>query len=136
MAAAAPPDKVVDVKIAGNKSLPLEKILPSIHTRAGRPFNLELIAEDVRRLDHTHQFLNVKTYWQQVPGGRVVIFAVVERPPLQEVKYIGCHEIHRKTLQKEPELKVGDPADPNAIEEARRKIEELYHKAATTTRRS
>jgi len=28
----------------------------------------------------------VKTYWQQVPGGRVVIFAVVERPVLKEVK--------------------------------------------------
>ena len=44
LAAASPPDNVVDVKIAGNKSLPLEKILPSIRTRAGRPFNLELIA--------------------------------------------------------------------------------------------
>ena len=40
LAAASPPDMVVDVKIAGNKSLPLEKILPSIRTRAGRPFDL------------------------------------------------------------------------------------------------
>jgi outer membrane protein insertion porin family len=126
-ALATPPDNVVDVKIAGNKTLPLEKILPSIRTRAGRPFNLELIAEDVRRLDHTHQFLDVKTYWQQVPGGRVVIFAVVERPVLKEVKVIGSHEIHMKTLKKEAGIKAGDPADPNTIEEARRKIEHLYH---------
>jgi len=55
-ALATPADNVVDVKIAGNKTLPLEKILPSIRTRAGRPFNLELIAEDVRRLDHTISF--------------------------------------------------------------------------------
>ena len=66
---------VVDVRIAGNKTLPLEKILPHIHTRKGRPFDLEQIQEDVRRLDHTHLFVDVKTYWQQVPGvGRIVIF--------------------------------------------------------------
>ncbi len=128
LAATSLPDKVVDVKVAGNKTVPLSKILPSIRTRAGRPFDLELIAEDVRRLDHTHQFINVNTYWQKVPGGRVVIFEVVERPTLQAVKFIGSYEIRLKTLQKEAGLKVGDPADPNAIEEARRKIEDLYHK--------
>jgi outer membrane protein insertion porin family len=127
LAAASPDDKVVDVKVAGNKSLPLEKILPSIRTRAGRPFDLQLIAEDVRRLDQTRQFVNVKTYWQKVPGGRIVIFEVIERPLLQEVKFIGCYYIGKKKLQKEADLKKGDPADPNAIEEARRKLEELYH---------
>ncbi|MGA7698228.1 MAG: BamA/TamA family outer membrane protein [Thermoguttaceae bacterium] len=128
LAAASPADNVVDVKIAGNKSIPLAKILPSIHTRAGRPFNIELIREDVRRLDHTRQFVSVNTYWQQVPGGRVVIFALVERPVLTDVKFIGSQEIHVKTLRRETGLKVGDPADPYTIEEARRKIEDLYHK--------
>ena len=128
LAAASPADMVVDVKIAGNKSLPLQKILPSIHTRAGRPFDLQQIAEDVRRLDHTHQFVNVRTYWQKVPGGRIVFFEVIERPLLQEVWFVGCSEIGKKKLQKESDLKKGDPVDPIAIEEARRKIEELYRK--------
>jgi outer membrane protein insertion porin family len=127
LAAASPDDKVVDVKVAGNRSIPLEKILPSIRTRAGRPFDLQLIAEDVRRLDQTRQFVNVKTYWQKVQGGRIVIFEVIERPLLQDVKFVGCYYIRKKKLQKEADIKKGDPADPNAIEEARRKLEELYH---------
>ena len=49
---------VVDVQIRGNKSVPLEKILPQIRTRKGRPFDLELIEEDVRRLDRTHMFVD------------------------------------------------------------------------------
>ena len=53
---------VVDVQIRGNKSVPLEQILPQIRTRQGRPFDLELIEEDVRRLDRTHLFVNVRTY--------------------------------------------------------------------------
>ncbi len=132
LAAASPADKVVDVQIRGNKSLPLDKILPSIRTRPDRPFDLELIEEDVRRLDHTHLFVNVKTYWQQVAGGRIVIFEVLERPLLQEVKFVGCKEIRKKTLQKESGLKVGDALDPFAIEEARRKLEEHYHSKGFT----
>ncbi|MCD4727017.1 MAG: BamA/TamA family outer membrane protein, partial [Pirellulales bacterium] len=122
------PEMVVDVRIAGNKSVPLEKILPSLRTRAGRPFDLELINEDVRRLDQTRMFVDVKTYSQRVTGGRVVIFDVLERPLLQDVKYIGCKKISKKTLRKETKLKAGDSLDPFAVEEARRKIEELYHK--------
>ena len=128
LAAASTPDPVVDVQIRGNKSLPLSKILPHIRTRPGRPFDLELIDEDVRRLDRTHLFVNVRTYWQQVPGGRIVIFDVLERPLLQDVLFIGCSEIRKKALQKEADLKKGDPVDPFAIEEARRKLEEFYHK--------
>ena len=128
LAAATPADKVVDVKIQGNKSLPLSKILPHIRTRPGRPFDMELIEEDVRRLDRSQMFVNVKTFWQQVAGGRVVIFDLIERPCLiEEPKFVGCKEIRRKVLQKESELKKGDPLDPVAIEEARRKLEEFYH---------
>ena len=127
LASASPADKVVDVQIRGNKSLPLDKILPHIRTRAGRPFDLELIEEDVRRLDRTHMFVSVKTFWQQVAGGRIVIFDLVERPLLQDVLFVGCQEVRKKVLQKEADVKKGDPVDPYAIEEARRKLEEFYH---------
>ena len=128
VAAASPADLVVDVKIAGNKSVPLSKILPQIRTRPGRPFDMDLIREDVRRLDHTHLFVDVKTYWQKVPGGRIVFFDVLERSLLQDVLFVGCKEIRKKSLQKEADLKKGDPVDPFAIEEARRKLEDFYHK--------
>ena len=68
--ATAPQEMVVDVRIAGNKSLPLEKILPQIKTRPGRPLDTELVEEDVRRLDHTHQFINVRTFFQKQRAAR------------------------------------------------------------------
>jgi outer membrane protein insertion porin family len=123
-----PEQPVVDVKIAGNKTLPLSKILPHIKTRVGRPFDLELIGEDVRRLDQTRLFVDVRSYWQQAPNGRIVIFEVIERPLLREVLYVGCKEITKRKLEKETQLKAGDALDTIAIEEARRKIEEYYHK--------
>ena len=125
-------EMVVDVRIVGNKSLSLDKILPHVRTRAGRKFDLELVEEDVRRLDHTHMFVNVKTYSQQVADGRVVIFDIVERPLLQDVKFVGCKKIHKKSLQKESGLKVGDPLDPFAIEESRGKLADFYRERGFT----
>ncbi len=127
-AAAGPPETVVDVKIVGNKSLPLNKVMQHIRTRPGRPFDEEQLEEDVRRLDHTGMFVDIKTYWQRVAGGRVVIFDLLERPLLQEVLFVGCYDIRKTRLQKEADIKKGDAVNPFAIEEARAKIEDYYHK--------
>ncbi len=121
-------EMVIDVRILGNKSLPLSKILACIHTRPNRPFDLEMVEDDVRRLDNTHLFVDVKTWFQRVNGGRIVLFEVLERPLLKQVLFIGNVEVHKKVLEKEAELKVGDAVDPFVIEEARHKLEDFYHK--------
>ncbi len=117
---------VVEVRIVGNRTVPQEKILRHIRTRQGRPLDLEMIGEDVRRLNSTRMFINVKTFTQQVPGGRKVIFEVVERSTLEDVKYVGNRKIKTKVLKKQTDLKVGDALDPFAIEEGRTKIEQFY----------
>ena len=122
-------EMVIDVRVVGNKSLPLSKIVPNIHTRPNRPYDPEAVQEDVRRLDRTHMFLVVKPYLQRVNGGIIVIYELLERPLLKEVLFIGCDDVHKKVLQKEAEIKVGDAADPMAIEEARRKLEEILSQA-------
>jgi outer membrane protein insertion porin family len=116
---------VVEVRVVGN-TLPVEKIKPFIRTRAGRPFDKEMVAEDVRRLDNSKMFVNVETFFQLTPSGRIVIFKVLERPMLIDVQFVGNSKVSKKKLQKEAGLKAGDPLDPFAVEEARRKIEEYY----------
>jgi outer membrane protein insertion porin family len=119
-------EPVVDLQIIGNQVIPQAKILRHIHTRVGRPFNLEVIEEDVRRLNHSGMFIDVKPFSQQVPGGRAVVFQVVERPVLEEIRYVGNKKIKTKVLEKEVGLKANDPLDPFAVEEARRKLEQFY----------
>jgi outer membrane protein insertion porin family len=127
-AAASSPGNVVHLWIKGNASLSHETILRRIQSRPGTPFDLEVLCNDVRRLDRTHQFSSIQTLHKEAPGGRIVWFVVSERPQLQEVEFVGCHYFRKKTLAKEVGLKVGDPADPELIEEARSKLESFYHK--------
>jgi outer membrane protein insertion porin family len=117
---------VAEVRVVGNKSLPLEKITPFIQTRAGRAFDDDLVKDDVRRLYNSKMFLNVNTYFQNTPQGRIIIYEVTERPMLLEIKYVGNSQVRRKKLEKEAGLKAGDPFDPFAVEEARRKLEDYY----------
>jgi outer membrane protein insertion porin family len=126
-AAPASQDQVVQVRVTGNGKIPLEKILPHIRTRAGRPYDPELVEEDVRRLTATRMFVLVRPYSQKTQGGRVVIFEVLERPILHYIKYVGNVKIKKKKLQKEAGIKPGDSLDNFAVEEARRRLEEYYH---------
>jgi outer membrane protein insertion porin family len=125
-------EMVVAVQIEGNRGISEQKILKHIRTRAGRPYDAETVARDVRELNNTRMFVTVKPLSKPVPGGRLVIFQVVERPILQDVLVIGTTgrwgSPWTQTLHKQLEIKKGDAADPFAVEEGRRKLEEFYQK--------
>jgi outer membrane protein insertion porin family len=123
---------VVQVQVVGQKRVALEKITKHIRTRAGRPFNPDTVQEDVRRLSATRLFVHVRPYVKKVEGGRVVIYEVLERPLLDHVWYVGCDKVGKKALAEEIKLKAGDPADPLAVEEGRRKIEAYYQSKGYT----
>ena len=118
---------VVEVRVVGNRTVKTSKILTHVRTRAGRPFRMEQIEQDVRELNRVYRFIDIKTSYQDAPNGRVVIFEVIERPTLRSVKYVGYQKVKEKTLAKETGIKAGDAADPYKVEEARKALEDYYH---------
>ena len=117
---------VVDVIIEGNHTSKDYEVQKHIHTRRDREFDPEILQSDVRRLVTSGLFRDVKTYTEQVPGGVIVRFKVVERARIGEIKFLGNRGISDKKLLKEIGLKKSDPLNSYAAEESRRKIEELY----------
>lgn len=118
---------VAELRIRGNNKVPVEKIIPNLRTRAGRPYDSHLIEEDVRRLYQTRKFVKVNALTEETAAGKVVIFEVLERPMLEYVKFVGNEKVKKKTLAKEIMLKAGDGMDPYAVEEGRRKLIDYYH---------
>ena len=121
-------EMVVQVRVEGNRTITLDKILQKIRTRAGRPYLEEQVQQDVRDLYKLGVFAGVRTFNQRVQGGVVVIFQVAERPLLQEVIIVGNDTFLTSVLKKEAELKVGDAADPFAVTNGRQKIIDYYQK--------
>lgn len=121
-------ETVVEVRVDGNRTVATHKIMGQIHTRAGRPYNVQSVQDDVRALMRMGLFVTVEPHILPVPGGVIVIFRVAERPLLQAVEIIGNDTYQTKALKREAEVKSGDAADPYAVENGRRKIEEFYKK--------
>ena len=119
---------VVDVIVRGQKTLKDYEIQKYIHTRKDREFDPDLVQADVRRLVTSGLFKEVKPLTQQTPSGVIVIFEVVERPRIGQVKFLGNRGFSDKKLLKEIGVKVGDPLNTYVAEEARRKLEEFYHR--------
>lgn len=130
-----PQEMVVDVQVVGNRNVRREKIAPLIRTRANRPFDPQVVEEDVRRLMRSKLFSSVRPLYKRHPNGRVVIFEVVERATIQDVLYVGNEQIRKKTLAKEAGLKPGDAMDPFSVEEARKSLENYYHRKGFTAAR-
>lgn len=120
---AADEEPVVEVRIKGLDRVSHDKAFKQLHTRQGRPFDRKTLEEDVRRLNKTGLFFNVKTHTARVAGGHLVVFEVVEKPIAAHVWYV-CNFIQKKKLEEESQIKAGDAMDLYAIEESRRRIEE------------
>lgn len=118
---------VVEVRIEGHSGATQVGKLPKLNTRAGALFDPKLIEDDVRALDGTRRFLDVRTRYQYVNGGLLVTFQVVEKPILRYVKFIGMEGVKESKLKKEAGLNIGEAMDPNKIEDARRTLEAYYH---------
>jgi outer membrane protein insertion porin family len=122
-------EPVAEIRVVGNSTIPTTQILNQLQTRVGRPFDPALVQRDVRKLVSRGWFVDVQPTYEQGATGRVVILKVVERPVIRFVEYLGNEKIRDKKLAKETELKVGGPVDPYAVEEARRKLLDLYRRS-------
>ncbi|MFM7070334.1 MAG: POTRA domain-containing protein, partial [Planctomycetota bacterium] len=92
---------VVDVIIRGNKKAALSKVYSYLRTRKGREFDPQLVQGDVRRLTQSGLFRDVRTFTDNVPGGVVVRFEVLERPTVGYIRFLGNRGVRDKTLLKE-----------------------------------
>jgi outer membrane protein insertion porin family len=128
--------EVADVQIRGNRVTPRSQIEGLLRTRRGRIFDPEVLQADVHSLLDRGRFSDVKTYTQRTPAGMVVIFEVLEPPKIEYIRFVGnkgsrwnifAKGISDYTLEKEVGLKKGESLNVYAVEEARRRLENVYH---------
>jgi len=118
---------VASIEFKGNRFLTDQKLYSSIQTRINRSFDSAIIKEDVRRLYRTGLIRDVRLLTQTSRQGLHLTFEVFERPTIGTVRYIGNRMFLDNKLTKQTNLHGGDALDIFTIEDAKRKIEELYH---------
>ena len=117
---------VVSIRVIGNRHVKEDDIRRRLQTRVGRNFDTETVQADVRQLSTMGSFRNVRTYKKNVRGGIEVTFEVFELPTISYVRFVGNDKIKDKKLLKQSELKVGTALHRYRVEEAKRRLTELY----------
>lgn len=128
-AAAAQPAPLVErLEIAGNRLLPAETFLYYVSTRPGEPYAAQRLAEDFRRLWSTGLLEDLQLDVADGPGGKRVVFHVVERKQLRSVEYRGSRELKPEQVEAELQRRklafrldgLYDPAQAMRVDEALR----------------
>ncbi|MEM8866516.1 MAG: POTRA domain-containing protein, partial [Planctomycetota bacterium] len=117
---------VTEIRVEGNKTVPATRVLSQLETRVGRPFDPQALSRDVKKLASLPWFTEVRRLSKQTAEGRVIVLRVAERSTIRYIEYLGNAKLKDKKLAKETGLKVGAAVDPYAVEDGRRRLQDLY----------
>src|SRR6266496_4723273 len=124
--AGPPMIRSIDVEYTGPKLVSKERILAQMRTKVGQPYSDQVVEQDIESLYKTGAILNVRIFAQPEGDGVKVIVAVQTRSVVREIEIDGAERIKPKRLRKEIKLKINQPVDEEALEEARQKMIEIY----------
>ena len=120
---------VTAVQIEGNESISDGDIRRLLRVQAGRNVTETQVREDVRRLFATRWFFSVEPIYRadpMKPGGRLLVYRLVERPMIRAIRYDGNSRLDDDELSEASGLRVGSPFDISANREALRRLEAFY----------
>ena len=120
---------MTSVQIEGNEAISVSSIRNLLRIQPGRSATDSQVREDVRRLFATRWFFSVEPIFRpdlKNPGGRLLVFRVVERPMISEIRYEGNKRIDDDDLAEATGLRTGSPYDISANREAVRRIQKVY----------
>ncbi|QDT31813.1 BamA/OMP85 family outer membrane protein [Thalassoglobus polymorphus] len=119
-------EELVGIVVEGNTTIQSNAILRQIDSRQGRLPSSHQIQKDVTKLLKTNWFYSVKPFYRQTKEGPVLVFQVVERPILRDVKFVGNDKIKTSELQAHTGLMTGHGYDVAANRESVSRIKSLY----------
>ncbi|MEN9798929.1 MAG: hypothetical protein RL653_2625 [Pseudomonadota bacterium] len=119
-------DKVLDVRVEGNRRVEAEAIKRALRTRVGAPFERARTPDDLRALWALGYFSDVQLLVQRIPRGVVYVVRVEERPALREIKLEGNEELSKDDFKEALDLKPFSILDTEAVRRVQKKIQEKY----------
>ncbi|QAT84144.1 OMP85 family outer membrane protein [Corallococcus coralloides] len=117
-------DRVVEIRIEGNRRVESEAVRRAMRTRVGDP--LTRSAEDLRAIWALGYFTDVQLLAQRLANGIAYVVRVSERPTIRAVALRGNEELNAEDLKEQLDLKIGSILDIEAVRATQKKIQEKY----------
>jgi len=120
---------VVSVDVSGNAHVPSDRILSVVRTKAGQPFNEQVLREDLQSIFDLGFFGDqVPPLIRQRPEGIAITFRVVENPVITRIVFAGNAHVPSDTLLALMDTAVGQVLNTNTFHQDVLKINSYYDK--------
>ena len=91
-------EKIVDVVVRGNRRIEASAILNVITVKPGDTLNSDRTDMDIRAVYRLGQFQDVQVSSEPVSAGVVLVYSVIERPVVRDVRFLGNDKIKQEKL--------------------------------------
>jgi outer membrane protein insertion porin family len=125
-ASAAVGDKLVEVRIKGNRRIESSAILSVVKTRAGDTLFTEGTDADIRSIYKLGHFQDVQVQTEQSDKGIVLVYTVVEKPVIRAISFEGNKHLTTDKLKEALELHQNAIFSAKDLSKSSAKIKKLY----------
>lgn len=119
-------ERVIEVRIEGNRRVEAEAIRRALVTKEGAVFDPLRSAEDLRAVWGLGYFTDVQLLVQRLPKGIAYVVRVQERPSVRSVKLSGNEELSSDDLKEQIDVKTATILDMDAVRSTVQKVQEKY----------
>jgi outer membrane protein insertion porin family len=119
-------EKIVEIRIAGNKRIESDAIRKMIKTQPGDAFSPKSLSDDLKAIYAMGYFDDIRIESGETPQGKIVTFHVTEKPTIRKISFTGNHVFEDKKLREAMTLKTGSILNMFTIKSNVERIEALY----------
>jgi len=119
-------DKIIEIRVQGNRKIETLTILSKIESKVGSPFLPERVSKDIDSIFSLGFFKDVQVDSKKVPEGIILTFIVSEKPIIKSVSIKGNKVIDTDKIKKEITLVIDTILSRKEIENSIKKIKALY----------
>lgn len=126
MAAFAVDERISEVVISGNRNIDAAAIMAVVKSRSGESLSRDKVNQDIKEIYKLGFFEDVKAESKKSDKGVVLVYNVVERPIVREIRIIGNKEIATEKIREAIELKTNSIFSAKALTNSEKKVRKLY----------
>lgn len=119
-------EKVIEVRIKGNRRIESDAIMNALKMRAGDTFHSEKNDADIRSIYKLGFFQDVQSSFETSDKGTVLIYTVQEKPIVRDIKFVGNKELTTDKLKETLELRLNSVFSAQDLTKSVAKIKKLY----------
>ena len=125
-AARAEGEKISEVRIKGNHRIESAAILNVVSIKAGDTLNVDKTDADIRAIYKLGQFQDIQVATEETDKGTVLVYTVLEKPVVRDIKFEGNKELGTDKLKEALEFHQNSILSTKDLAKSVAKIKKLY----------